>query len=314
MDKWTTLEPVRLYASAATTGLRSRNTHKPDLSTYIGRLPKDVHLLIVTYLPVYQIPPYSCGNRALSRLTRDERVWEAKWNALGVEEHGLLDVLDELEATARGRLAHARAAAPPTLPVDADDEFGDFASAAVAPPQAEEMGDFVGSFHGAPVTPRTAPAKPTFRSKYVRAHTLLKPLLAALDSPPHLVLSRIFPAPEPSLRHQSRTLHLLLLYLSADVQPLRNWPSLRSSLRSAADRFEASLLAAFERADGRKDEHAMKEAAWSSWEVWDRGQSGEWEIGRVWAEKREVFYESGRWDPLKNFTCVTHRPCQFSCE
>lgn len=304
MDKWTTLEPVRLYASA-TTGLRSRAAVKPAPSTYIGRLPKDLHLLIITYLPVYQIPAYSRANHALSRLTQDEGVWEVKWNALIGRQDGLADVLDELEALTKGKMAEARARAPPTLSVDADDEFGDFASVGMGPAQPEEMGDFVGSFNNMAVAPQTAlPTKPTFRSKYIRAHNLLKPLLASLDASPHLILTRLFPSPSSTLRHQSRTLHLLLLYLSPTVQPLRNWPALRSSLRSAVDRFEASLLAAFERADGFKDEGGMQEAAWSSWEVWDQLQGGEWEIGRVWTEKREVFYESERWDPLKNFTCV----------
>jgi recyclin-1 len=96
----------------------------------------------------------------------------------------------------------------------------------------------------------------------------------------------------------------LFLYLSPAIQPLRNWPSLRATLRSAADRFEASLLTAFETADSSKDEEGMKEAAWSSWEVWDSRQNAEWEIGRIWTEKREVFYEGGKWDPLKNFTYV----------
>ena len=304
MDKWTTLEPTRLYASTST-GLRSRAIAKPDPSTYIGRLPKDLHLLIITYLPVYQIPSYSRGNRGLSRLTRDERVWEAKWNALFGGQEGLADVLDELEAQAREKTVEARARAPPTLSVDADDEFGDFASVAMGATQPGEMGDFVGSFNNVTLTPRTPlPTKPTFLSRYIRAHSLLKPLLARLDASPHLILSTLFPSSSTTLGHQSRTLHLLLLYLSPSVQPLRNWPSLRSSLRSAVDRFEASLLTAFERADGLKNEEGMKEAAWSSWEVWDRSHSGDWEIGRVWAEKLEVFYESERWDPLKNFTCV----------
>ncbi|KAF8513593.1 exocyst complex component Sec10-like protein [Hysterangium stoloniferum] len=302
MDKWTTLEPVRLYSSA-TTGFRSRAAVKPDLSTYIGRLPRDLHLLIITYLPVYQIPSYSRGNCALSRLTRDEKVWEARWEALIDGQEELAQVLDELEAITNEQRATARARAPPTLSVDADDDFGDFASVAMGQADPEEMGDFVGSFTDVPATPRTAlPANSTFREKYIRAHNLLKPMLASLDSPPHLILSNLFPSSSTTLRHQSQTLHLLLLYLSLAIQPLRSWPSLRAALRSAADRFEASLLTAFEAADGSKDEERMKEAAWSSWEVRDTQQNTEWEIGRVWTEKREVFYESGQWDPLKNFT------------
>lgn len=30
-----------------------------------------------------------------------------------------------------------------------------------------------------------------------------------------------------------------------------------------------------------------------------------WEVGKVWIERREVFYETGRWDPNLNFTCVS---------
>ena len=30
----------------------------------------------------------------------------------------------------------------------------------------------------------------------------------------------------------------------------------------------------------------------------------EWELGKVWAEKREIFYEQSKWKPLDNFTYV----------
>ena len=51
----------------------------------------------------------------------------------------------------------------------------------------------------------------------------------------------------------------------------------------------------------------MKDAAWASWEVFDVPTNtsfggGEWEMGKVWAEKKEIFYESDKWDPIKNFT------------
>jgi recyclin-1 len=50
----------------------------------------------------------------------------------------------------------------------------------------------------------------------------------------------------------------------------------------------------------------MKEAAEASWAVWDPDGGGEWELGRVWAEKRDIFYAQGRWDPMANLTCVTY--------
>ena len=68
------------------------------------------------------------------------------------------------------------------------------------------------------------------------------------------------------------------------------------------------MLAAFDVADGKGDEEGMRVAAGASWEVWEAAGHGEgkaagdWEMGKVWAEKREIFYEQGRWDPLENFT------------
>jgi recyclin-1 len=44
----------------------------------------------------------------------------------------------------------------------------------------------------------------------------------------------------------------------------------------------------------------MRQAAHASWEVWPG--FGDWEMGKVWAEKREILYEQGRWNPLANFT------------
>ena len=75
-----------------------------------------------------------------------------------------------------------------------------------------------------------------------------------------------------------------------------------SSLRSAIDRLDTSLLAAFDHADSRGEEDKMREAAESCWEVWDG--VGDWELGKVWAEKREIFYEQGQWEPMDNFKCV----------
>ena len=76
------------------------------------------------------------------------------------------------------------------------------------------------------------------------------------------------------------------------------------------------LLSTFDAADGRHDEVGMRSAATASWEVWEgrlgvssvaRKREADWELGRVWAEKREVFYEQGSWRPLDNFTYVI--PC-----
>ncbi|KAJ7729685.1 exocyst complex component Sec10-domain-containing protein [Mycena maculata] len=307
MEKFATLEPVRLYNSAATTGARlfprTQQPKAPATSPLIGRLPSDLHLLILSYLPVPDFPAYARCTHATAGLSRSETIWEARWKALGVEAHKLGSVLDDLEARSRGQAAASRAAAPPMIPVD--DEFGDFASVDVfsAAPSLEEMGDFVGDF--GPPTPRTPmpfiPAKPTFRTMFMRAHSLLRPLTAALASPPHVILTEISSIlSSPSLRQESLTLHLLSLFLSPRVKPLRKWDTLYASLRSAMDRFDANALAGFDAADSRDNEKDMREAAESSWEVWDG--EGDWEMGKVWAEKREIFYQQGQWRPLDNFT------------
>src|SRR2546425_794977 len=134
MDKFTVLEPTRLYASAANTGARifslSATAPKPSPGPeIIGRLPVDLHLLILASLPIPDFPSYSLCSRRTSVLARDERLWESKWTSLGIEKHTLAVVLDDLESRTRGQAAAARAAAPPTLTVDnMDDDFGDFTS------------------------------------------------------------------------------------------------------------------------------------------------------------------------------------------
>ena len=52
----------------------------------------------------------------------------------------------------------------------------------------------------------------------------------------------------------------------------------------------------------------MRDAALASWEVWEghiRGSTitvSNWEMGKVWIEKREIFYEDDEWRPTDNFT------------
>ncbi|RDX42287.1 hypothetical protein OH76DRAFT_135417 [Lentinus brumalis] len=321
MDKFATLEPVRLYNNGSAPSASSSNRFSLHKSTplppsshsrsksyapfqLIGRLPVDLHILVLTHLAVPDISAYARCSRALANLAKDERVWEARWKAFGVEKHKLADVLDALDDKQKVQNGLDKTHAPPTLaPESLDDDFGDFAS--INAPTAEEMGDFVGTFS----TPRMPSAAftqgpsstKTYRAQYIRAHTLLKPLVPALSSPPHAVLSNLFPSPAPSLRHQAHTLRLLTLFLSPLVKPLREWETLSAALRAAVDRFEDGLLTAFDVADGKGDEPGMAEAAEASWEVWD-GSGGEWELGKMWAEKREIFYEQSKWKPLDNFT------------
>jgi recyclin-1 len=202
-----------------------------------------------------------------------------------------------------------------------------------------------------PTSGQHRPPPLTKKRLYKRAHRLLRPIaMTALapSTPPHQVLSALAayliptmfsPPPsalspvqaqaahpmathapdQPTLHTQSNLLGLLARFLSPYLQPVRNWAVLRSALRTAMDRFDASLLAAFDVADSRGDEQGMREAAEASWAVWGAlegglgvsfgggkggagGGGGDWEMGKVWAEKREIFYEQGRWDPLDNFT------------
>ncbi|KAI0665387.1 exocyst complex component Sec10-domain-containing protein [Trametes maxima] len=80
---------------------------------------------------------------------------------------------------------------------------------------------------------------------------------------------------------------------SLDVKPLRKREMLGSALRAAVDRFEDGLLTAFDVADGKGPRSQLGSL----------GRSGaEWELGKIWAEKLEVFYEQSKWKPLDNFT------------
>lgn len=310
MEKFATLEPVKLYSSAASTGARllSRATGQKPIESappLVGRLPSDLHLLILSHLPVPDVPSYSRCCRETAAFARDEVLWDKRWKALGVDaDFAFKKVLDSLERKSNERTVNSRAAAPPVIPVD--DEFGDFTTADIFQPPPDEMGDFVGAFQNvhneslvAPHSP--LPPKDSSRTKYMRAHTLLKPLIRLLSSAPHIVLSDLAGELKSSLYDQAKTLRLLSSFLSPSIQPVRQWGTLFASLRTAMDRFDSSLLAAFDIADGKGDEAGMREAAESSWEVWD-ATSGDWEMGKVWTEKREIFYQQGQWPALDNFT------------
>ncbi|KIP09764.1 hypothetical protein PHLGIDRAFT_126067 [Phlebiopsis gigantea 11061_1 CR5-6] len=303
MDKFTTLEPVKLHSSTPAKRASHYVTKPPAHFSLIGRLPADVHIFILAYLAVPDIPAYARTCRALSRLATDDRVWEKRWKSLGGDQPQLAAMLDDLESQSKARNAVRKGSIPPTLSVDGDDDFGDFTT--VSAP-ADAMDDFVSGFAGAsilsPTTATWTPPKQTFRSRYIRAHNLLKPFVSALSSPPHSILGVLFPAPAPPLRQQSHILRLLSLFLSHWVKPLRKWESLRSSLRAAMDLFGEALLTAFDASDSKGDEKAMAEVAQASWDVWDLAE-GLWELARAWADKQEIFYDhQSKWNSLDNFT------------
>ena len=138
---------------------------------------------------------------------------------------------------------------------------------------------------------------------YKALHSSLIPACRHLraSSSPSSTLSLLFPK-ATSLSDQADYLLTLFLFLSSSIQPLHDWGFLRQALLAAADRFDSSCLVAFEVADGRNDEAEMRAAAASSWKVWAAGggERDQWECGRVWVEKREVFYETSKWNALEN--------------
>ena len=133
-------------------------------------------------------------------------------------------------------------------------------------------------------------------------------LLASLASLPHLVLTSVFSPPSASLTTQSWILYHLALFLSPQVRPVRKHETLHAPLRSAIDCFQAIGLTAFDAVDGRNDEEAMRDIDFASCVVCEgyltpsKSKVADWEMGRVWADKRECFYEEGDWMPLDNLS------------
>ncbi|KAH7337838.1 exocyst complex component Sec10-domain-containing protein [Rhizoctonia solani] len=311
MDKWTTLEPVKLHGP-------NRQPRLPAVNRYsfVGPFPPEVHVRILAYLPIPSLPACARVSRALSRLVRDDRVWKRKYDALGITHFEFDSAIDALENISPNRRGSQPTAAAAPVPAEEDD-FGDFASAPLSPPMpgaqeprlmVSEYGDFVvAGGDKLAITFPTPPATSLY-AQYLRVHRLLTPLLPALLASPHLVLSALFPesAAPMSRSLQSKILHLLARFLGPLVQPTLNWPNARRALMATLDRFDGALLSAFDTADGQADEEGMKDCAVASWEAWvaldDERIGDEWEMGRTWAEKRGIFYEHGKWDPEANIT------------
>ncbi|KIM27736.1 hypothetical protein M408DRAFT_329894 [Serendipita vermifera MAFF 305830] len=163
-------------------------------------------------------------------------------------------------------------------------------------------------------------------------HTLLSLLLPTPPPPPQAPTSPALKLIEPTQQTQAQLLATLTRFLSPSFRPTRDWEIRAHALRSAGDVFDARVLKAFEDADESGDTRAMREASWAGWEVFTawgvprrkdivgrgidvgsalrRGLGGstarkvEWEIGKVWIERREEFYEQGKFDPLANFTSI----------
>lgn len=209
---------------------------------------------------------------------------------------------------------------------DDDDEFGAFSEIAIAtsPPPPRRSNGFSPN-------PSSHSSGPRLCSSYIayRAHCLalapyLSTLRASTSTSPSQILTSLFPpSSSPTLESQATTLQLLLRHLSDTVAPTHDWGWLRQVLTGVCDRFESTCLAAFEKAEARQNRSEaelaqMKVAAEASWAIWrtlratsqrvarkkkgveEDGDASDWELGRVWVEKREVFYEAGKWDSGQN--------------
>ncbi|TRM62311.1 exocyst complex component Sec10-domain-containing protein [Schizophyllum amplum] len=213
MERFTTLEPVRLYAQNATGHLFSAplaNQRFAGPRTSSGALPTELHYLVLSYVSVTDIATYSRCSHATAAIAQAERLWEPRWKALHVETVPSAMSWTTWKTACAARPPPRRR--PRLLRSQWTDEFGDFASGNGgfdAP--AEEMGDFVGAFGGVSMSPNTP-----------------------------LIIYR------PRKLQQAKLLRMLASYLSPVVNPLHNWESLYSSLRLAIDRFDANLLSAFD--------------------------------------------------------------------
>lgn len=165
-------------------------------------------------------------------------------------------------------------------------------------------------------------------------HSLLSILLPTPQPPPQPTSPNPKIGP-PTLQVQSQLLSVMNRFLSSFFKPIADWELRSHALRSAVDAFESNLLKSFEDGDEGKDNRVMREAAFASWELYTCwgipsrseiiGQALEvgnglygglgklvgigrkraaWEVGKVWIERREEFYEQGKWDPLANFTYI----------
>ncbi|EIW71948.1 recyclin-1 [Tremella mesenterica] len=324
MNKWAPIapnKPGQPSTSRFTSVLKPQKPgHKPQVvgAALVGPWPESVLTHIITFLPVPDLPQVARVNRAFARLVRDDSGWEKRARLLGLSPHRSKPLIKSPQKPSSG--------------AQQDDEFGDFSTStdvfedidfgdsrtdqksgndlldfADLPLPSKPSGQKATGFFA--LTPPASIGPGPYLLAYRNHHLSLLPSCHHLRSSPSpsSTLALLFPpspttALPPSLAEQSNGLLTLLLFLSPRLQPLRDWGFLRQALLSAADRFDSSCLMAFEVADSKQDEAGMRLAAESSWKVWDAGggRREQWECGRVWVEKREVFYETSKWDPLEN--------------
>ncbi|KAK4054487.1 F-box protein: endocytic membrane traffic, recycling ReCYcling 1 [Microbotryomycetes sp. JL201] len=131
-------------------------------------------------------------------------------------------------------------------------------------------------------------------------HALLLPYYLSLVH--HTTSSLVFSTAELSPMMRAQILSSLVRFCDPLVAPTRSLPqrtTVRRNVQSAMDFFESALISEFEKADTRRDEHAMKEKAEVLWEL---NQTSN--VMQVFVQKREIFYDQSH-NPLRNISKIT---------
>ncbi|CDZ96305.1 Exocyst subunit-Sec10p [Phaffia rhodozyma] len=401
MDRWAPLKPSKpgdrassIVSSSLFPHAISHQSHPlaaklppPQLGAWIGPLPETLHLLVISFLPVYELPKLARLSKAFGRLVSEDQAWKARCLDLGLKDDTTestksashssqvsstptrksskeVPLLTSLSKSRPTQQSISFSAGSAKAAVETEDEFGDFVDvpipadpfgisketdlmdfdniSAPLPSRASQTGGrTTGFFAFSPAKPnpssqpstssslpsssqaseRKTPWREIYKTHHTKQLSTLSPLLSSPSSPaPSQILSLLFSSlvdssSGPSSDVQSKVLLTLLQFLSAQIQPMSRWESIRYLILAAADRFDAVCLAGFEGADEREDEAEMKQWAKAGWEVWwevnGRGKDSgrgrtirveEWELGRVWMERMAIFYEGGggKWNPSKN--------------
>ena len=92
MNKWVPLAPNKPGQPSTPSKFNILKPSKPITRTsqgpFIGRFPEAVVLNIVSFLPIPDLPNVARGCKALARVVRDERGWEARCKLLGLKAKG----------------------------------------------------------------------------------------------------------------------------------------------------------------------------------------------------------------------------------
>jgi hypothetical protein len=97
MKTWTPLTPSRPGDSLSSllkgTSLGSSGGHgqtiklpPPTLGAWIGGLPESIHLVIIGFLPVPELPRLAKVSRAFGRLVASDEAWETRCKSLGLDQ------------------------------------------------------------------------------------------------------------------------------------------------------------------------------------------------------------------------------------